>query len=1386
MSEEITSPVVLNPVYSSALFRATRSVIYQQDLQGVFETIVAGAAEALQADSVVLYAIDVEKAQITHIATGGTGPSHGEFLTYSDLAEGLPGWAMRERQTAFSAKAMVIGDPRETPKVRRRRAEKGIGSVVVAPVLHDKQVLGLLSVHNTMAQPDFTAEDIALIEMLADQAAVAVQNARLLAGVQHKADLLAVGAEVARIIATEPQLELLLSQVVTTVQERFALYYVGLFLLDAPGRWALLHAGTGAAGQELLAAHHSLEVGGNSMIGACVAEAQARVAPDVTKETRHFRNPYLPETQSELALPLIGRNRQVLGAMTVQSERIAAFSDEDIAALQMLADQTATAVENAALSVQGQQRIRDLSVLSDLQQALAATHDLDTILNKTYEQVSRVFDTKDFYIATYQEGRDEWTLAFQMAHGQLQTPRGHKLGQGLTGYIIRNRCPLHLANLEENRAFMTSQGLALVGDEALSWLGVPLITANKVVGVMAIESYATENLFTPSDQELLSTIALQVANALESDRLLDEVGQRAVQLQTAAEVARATSSILDLQELLERSVELIRDRFDYYYVGVFLADAERRWAVLRAGTGEAGRRMLAAKHRLEVGGASMIGACIRDAQARIALDVGVEGAGYSTVRFDNPLLPETHSEMAVPLRRGDQAIGALTVQSSARGAFSQEDVVLMTTIADQLATALENARLFAESQRDAEEVNLLYRAASELNASPDYAAILEALRQYTVLGKTDIFVSVERFDHPWKPDAPPAALVPLARWTKDIKPEAFDAHYLLALFDAAQLVRPDIPALIPDLKALGTAPLGKVAADERLVASARRFFIERFRASALALIPLVAGGEWTGLLVAAYRQPYDFSAVESRIVMNLAGQAAVALENRVRLEAISRKDVEQSALINNIPDTVYFKDLELRFTRVNPAQASMLGVPNPEQAVGKTDLDFFVGPSAESAWEDDLRVIRDGESIIGRLEHIVNREGQSRWFSATKIPMRDTSGKIIGLVGISSDVTELKAIQDEAQKRAAVLQQASLISRTLSAILDTAELLPRTVVEIQERLGYPGVAVFLQDEVAPAEGSSSSESEESRWLLLRAAGGERAAELLAGDSRLPLPGESAAALCVTRREPQLTEVPSVPLIAPKSADLHVSEASLPLLRGGQTLGALCIQSTEADGFGADDVAMLQTIADQLANALEIGRLLTEADRNVRQLEAVVGSYTLESWREFLARTQRSRGYRYRGFDLEVATEQPVESQQAWREGRPVVYKQTSDAGNDADEGRLPAPYSAPPTALTTLAIPIRVREQVIGVLNVRARGEELASDALPLLEEVGSRLGQALETARLLEDTRARAAREQLASTISGRVRAEVEIESLLERALRELSLALGVRRAAVELEVKE
>ncbi len=177
----------------------------------------------------------------------------------------------------------------------------------------------------------------------------------------------------------------------------------------------------------------------------------------------------------------------------------------------------------------------------------------------------------------------------------------------------------------------------------------------------------------------------------EQTELISVMTNRTIQLQTAAEVSRAASSILDINVLLPNVVELIRNHFDYYYVGIFLIDESRNWAILRAATGEMGREMILNGHRLSVGDSSMIGWCISHGQARIALDVGVDA-----VRFRNPYLPLTRSEMALPLITHSGVIGAMTIQSTVPAAFSSVDITALQTMADQVANAIENAQLFTE------------------------------------------------------------------------------------------------------------------------------------------------------------------------------------------------------------------------------------------------------------------------------------------------------------------------------------------------------------------------------------------------------------------------------------------------------------------------------------------------------------------------------------------------------------------------------------------------------------------------------------------------------------------------------------------------------------------
>jgi GAF domain-containing protein len=249
-------------------------------------------------------------------------------------------------------------------------------------------------------------------------------------------------------------------------------------------------------------------------------------------------------------------------------------------------------------------------------------------------------------------------------------------------------------------------GLGMISADRAQLLPQPLVPRFPVSELLALSTYvgmaaAILYLLTSGLARALEQAGRNEHSLAESNRELqairasleDRVSARTQGLRAAAEVSKATASVLDLDELLVQVVNLVRERFDLYYVGVFLVDEAREWAVLVAGTGEAGRQMLAIRHRLDIGGRSMIGQCVARNEARIALDVGGEA-----FRFDNPMLPDTRSEIALPLRWHDEVIGALTVQSDVESAFDEADVAVLQIVVDQMAVAIRNAQLFTELQ----------------------------------------------------------------------------------------------------------------------------------------------------------------------------------------------------------------------------------------------------------------------------------------------------------------------------------------------------------------------------------------------------------------------------------------------------------------------------------------------------------------------------------------------------------------------------------------------------------------------------------------------------------------------------------------------------------------
>jgi len=238
----------------------------------------------------------------------------------------------------------------------------------------------------------------------------------------------------------------------------------------------------------------------------------------------------------------------------------------------------------------------------------------------------------------------------------------------------------------------------------------PTPATNFVVVLISYTAIAVIFSIASNSLEAALARARQSEQALrKSNRELQELSQelerrvrertqalerRILDLKTAGEISHAAASMRDLQQLLPQVAQRISQRFGFYHVGLFLLDESGEYAVLKASNSPGGQRMLARGHRLKVGEAGIVGHVAGSGRARIALDVGADA-----VYFDNPDLPETRSEMALPLRSGGQVLGVLDVQSTQPQAFTEEDTAILQIIADQLAISIENARLLEESRQ---------------------------------------------------------------------------------------------------------------------------------------------------------------------------------------------------------------------------------------------------------------------------------------------------------------------------------------------------------------------------------------------------------------------------------------------------------------------------------------------------------------------------------------------------------------------------------------------------------------------------------------------------------------------------------------------------------------
>lgn len=346
-------------------------------------------------------------------------------------------------------------------------------------------------------------------------------------------------------------------------------------------------------------------------------------------------------------------------------------------------------------------RSLEIRALNTLLTAAASVKDMQSFFVAIHEQVRTVVGDFEFLIALYDAKTNAISIPYLFESGKFSSMDTFPLGEGLTSILIRTHESLLLVEDTMRRA--TAMGAKISGKPAQSWLGVPLMAQGEAIGAIIVQDLEKEHAFDEDDLQFVKSVASQVASSVYNIRLLEESRRIALHFETAAEIARDISTSLDLDELLKKATDLIRSRFEFDHAAVFLKDASGEFVVIREATGEAGAQMKRSGHKLGVGLKSIVGYVAGNGELLVVNDTARD-ATY----FPNPLLADTRSEAAIPLKIGDRILGVLDVQSKKVYGFSGDNLRILQILADQLAIAVVNSELFAETQEHLAQHRLLH------------------------------------------------------------------------------------------------------------------------------------------------------------------------------------------------------------------------------------------------------------------------------------------------------------------------------------------------------------------------------------------------------------------------------------------------------------------------------------------------------------------------------------------------------------------------------------------------------------------------------------------------------------------------------------------------------
>jgi PAS domain S-box-containing protein/putative nucleotidyltransferase with HDIG domain len=951
----------------TALTRVSREIGSLSELPQVLASIARLAAELCRADASGVYTF--HNTQLKIAASYGVSADFVSLLNAQGIApgQGAIGRATVERRS------IVIPDVQaeaQYPFADHARTEN-IRAVLATPMINGDQVTGGIVLWQR--QPHyFSSRQISFLQAIAQQCTSVVESARRLQAEREQRILAETLRDAAAALNSTLDLEDILDRILQDIGRVVPHDAANIILVEGERARCARQRGNAEFGRAEPADAASFSIADYPGLVQMKQDNRPLVVPDTRNDPLGRSLPGGAWIRSYMGAP-IQTQRRFIGFVNLGSTTAGFFDPAQAENLLAFANQAAIAIENARLLEEATNRADRLALLNRIARAANTTLELDDLLRNVHREISSLIASDAFFIALCDHATQELDFRILVDRGVLAPPKRHPIGSGLSGLVVSTRRPFLARNLEQEQDHLPPFCLLGTGEMPASWLGVPMLLNDQVIGVISAQSYRP-NAYDDAEMELLSTIADTVAVAIDKARLFKEATRRARQLTVLNAAAIQVQQTFDSFTILRTACDQVQRLGIFAYV--FVSNNAEQVELVHIAMGKETLREYAARFGERKVHLSVPLSAIQDEWDRL-----LAGETYIAPALGAHLLarlpPEDrlmgewmlqqsqHDQLLVaPLTTKDATIGFIAINGDP---LSEADIPAVALFARHVSVALDNARLFQEIQQELVERK---RAEGQVQRQVQRLAALHSI-DTAISSSLDLRVTLN---------------IILEQVTSQLHVDAadillFNPYLQMLQFAAGRGLRARVTSHthLP----LGVGYAGRAALERKTIsvpnlAEATDELPVALRGNeefvTYVALPLIAKGEVKGVLEVFHRSRLEYDQEWMDFLVTLAAQTAIAIDNMTLFDTLQRSNIELSLAYDTTLEgwsrALELRDREteghtLRVAELTTRLARAMGIKDSEivhirrgallHDIGKMGIPDSIllkpGPLSEEEWE---------------------------------------------------------------------------------------------------------------------------------------------------------------------------------------------------------------------------------------------------------------------------------------------------------------------------------------------------------------------------------------------------------------------------------------------------